>query len=95
MASLWRQYKGEAPKKLIGGLPVLLAKAALLDYIERWTKGAMTTKKTGMKAEQSPQNGYEYLLHANDKLRGIVWVELMSPPTKPDPGDSRVKKEPA
>ncbi|HEY6965862.1 MAG TPA: hypothetical protein VI229_00210 [Burkholderiales bacterium] len=65
---------------------------ALHEYTERWVS------KPGMTAKVAPQNGLEFLLYRNGKLCGSVWIEHMSPPTKPDPGDTRAvqpPKEPA
>lgn len=85
MASLWRQFKGDAPKKLLGNLTMAGAQSAMTDYAKRWTS---VEKKT--KVDPSPQNGMEILLYRQGALVGIAWIEPISPPTKPDPGDSRV-----
>ncbi|CAB4180030.1 hypothetical protein UFOVP1040_25 [uncultured Caudovirales phage] len=92
MASIWRQFKGEPPKKLQGHIgQAKVATSLLVDYARRWAAEA-----AGTKAKKCPQNGMEYLLYGADgELRGSVWIEPISPPTKPDPGDSRVTKEPA
>lgn len=79
MASIWMEERGKPAKKICGGLSPLAAAAAFSASIKEWPGPSL-------------QDGCSCLLwrpgDTMDAPFGLLWLELMSPPTRPEPGQT-------
>lgn len=84
MASVWFETKnGGKPVKLAGNLSPKAAAAGFDDFVKRYLAEKPTRKAV-------PYHRLEALLFdSKGDLFGLVWVELMSPPSAPEPGQPK------
>ncbi len=82
MASLWKQMAGDRnPTKVIGHLTLDGAKKALAMFERSWTEGRD-------KRHRVVRTGtLEATLVRDDEPVGTIFIELLSPPSKAEPGD--------
>lgn len=84
MASLWIQtVSAKEPVKLLGGLP-------LKDAVRHYDQfvAAYVAKKPGR--AYKPYSGMEAILYdSKGAIFANLYVEPMSPPSKPEPGEPR------
>lgn len=81
MASVWSEARGEAPKKLIGRVPTEAAVKVLKGLANDW-------KQQGDAYSYKPVAGMTILLMIDSTVVGSLFIEPISPPSKPDPGET-------
>jgi hypothetical protein len=84
MASIWVETKdGGTATRLEGRLHPKVASAKFQQFVQRYLHG-----KAGRKARF--YHAHEALLFdSKGGLFGLVWVEFMSPPSAPEPGQPK------
>lgn len=88
MTSIWSQSPGKLPEKLIGGMPPQAAMATIKQIVADWR--SQNPSHTSMRAE-----ALTYLMYSEGELVGSLFIEPLSPPSKPDPGETYRKKQSA
>ena len=86
MASVWKEMKGKQPEKLAGMLPPQAAVAGTKLQAGAWLH-------TGANRRIKQAAALSILLIENEKLVGSLFVEPISPPSKPEPGQPHVAKQ--
>ena len=80
MASVWIEMAKATPTKVKGGLKPRVAIEDAAAYVKEWVKAGAKTRH----AKSAP--GFTFLLFEQGRLSGSVFVEVMSPPSKPEKG---------
>jgi hypothetical protein len=84
MASLWIQHRKQAEQKIAGRMSGGEALRRLRQLWQKWQTQNGCTALEGA-------DGYIQLLEGN-AIVGIAWVEHLSPPSQPEPGQPLRKR---
>jgi len=80
MASVWMETTNHPPKKIKGGMNPRAAFENASVMVKSWVAIGGGNRH----AKSAP--GFSYLLFEGKKLCGAIFVECMSPPSKPEKG---------
>ena len=88
MASIWAETKGGSPIRIKRHLSQKTAMETLRTLLDKWVSDAEDNRWRNAEA-------LTWLLYSKNGLEGCFYIEPMSPPTIPDPGDTRIFKNKA